>query len=297
MADLTPTPANDRSEEIVPTVAKESGVKRRRIRKLVNKVGWILLILAPLSFGVAALGYKLGLFGIAVSFGVLNTKVGPLLLALCGLFGLVSLVLAFVVKPRKGVTIGILGLLIPLAAFVKLGATQKAVYEKYPFIHDVTTDTQDPPVFGSVILAEREATKGVNTTDYVGKKAPTYNAKKEPTGEALVSALQSKSFPSIRSLILDGSREAVFNAALKTAKSMGWKIKEEDLETGRIDATDTTFWYGFKDDVTIRLREANGGGIIVDVRSLSRVGGSDIGKNAARVGAFLDAMSKAELAK
>ena len=297
MADLTPIPANDRSEEVSATLTKGAGAKRRRLRKLVNKAGWILLILAPLTFVIAALGYKLGIFGIGVSFGVLNTKLGPILLALCAIFGLASLGLAFIVKPRKGLMIGILGVLVPLLAFAKLGATHKAVYEKYPFIHDVTTDTQDPPVFGSVVLAEREATKGVNTTDYVGKKAPTYNAKKEPTGEALVSALQSKSFPSIRPLILDGSREAVFNAALKTAKSNGWKIKEEDLETGRIDATDTTFWYGFKDDVTIRLREANGGGIIVDVRSLSRVGGSDIGKNAARVGAFLDTMSKAELAK
>ena len=255
------------------------------------------MILGPLTFVIAALGYKLGIFGIGVSFGVLNTKLGPILLVLCGLFGLASLGLAFIVKPRKGLMIGILGVLVPLMAFVKLGATQKAVYEKYPYIHDVTTDTQDPPVFGSVVLAEREATKRVNTTDYVGKKAPTFNANKEPTGEALVSALQSKSFPSIRPLILDGSHEAVFNQAVETAKSMGWKIKEEDLEAGRIDATDTTFWYGFKDDVTIRLREANGGGIIVDVRSLSRVGGSDIGKNAARVGAFLDTMSKAELAK
>ena len=297
MADLTPIPANDRSEEVSATLTKGAGAKRRRLRKLVNKAGWILLILAPLTFVIAALGYKLGIFGIGVSFGVLNTKLGPILLALCAIFGLASLGLAFIVKPRKGLMIGILGVLVPLLAFAKLGATQKAVYEKYPFIHDVTTDTQDPPVFGSVVLAEREATKDVNTTDYVGKKAPTFNANKEPTGEALVSALQSKSFPSIRPLILDGSREAVFNAALKTAKSNGWKIKEEDLETGRIDATDTTFWYGFKDDVTIRLREANGGGIIVDVRSLSRVGGSDIGKNAARVGAFLDTMSKAELAK
>ncbi len=297
MADLTPTPANDRTDDISETAPKESGAKRRRIRKWVNKLGWILLILAPLVFGIAALGYKLGLFGLGVSFGVLNTKLGPLLLLLCGIFGLASLALAFVVKPRKGLVIGILGVVVPLLAIMKLGATQKAVYEKYPFIHDVTTDTQDPPVFGSVIMGERDATQDVNTADYVGKKAPTFNANKEPTGEALVSALQSRSFPEIRTLVLDGSRKAVFDQAVMTATSMGWDIKEEDLESGRIDATDTTFWYGFKDDVTIRLKDANGGGVVLDVRSLSRVGGSDIGKNAERVGAFLDAMSKADIAK
>ena len=142
--------------------------------------------------------------------------------------------------------IGILGVLVPLMAFVKLGATQKAVYEKYPYIHDVTTDTQDPPVFGSVVLAEREATKRVNTTDYVGKKAPTFNANKEPTGEALVSALQSKSFPSIRPLILDGSHEAVFNQAVETAKSMGGKLKKKILRPAGLTRQTPHFGMGLR---------------------------------------------------
>ena len=73
---------------------------------------------------------------------------------------------------------------------------------------------------------------------------------------------------------------------------MGWKIKEEDLTTGRIDATDTTFWYGFDDDITVRLRASEGGGTIVDVRSLSRVGQSDLGANAARITAFLEQLAE-----
>ena len=73
---------------------------------------------------------------------------------------------------------------------------------------------------------------------------------------------------------------------------MGWKIKEEDVSAGRIDATDTTFWYGFEDDVAIRLRASEGGGTIVDVRSLSRVGMSDLGKNAARITEFLEQLAE-----
>jgi uncharacterized protein (DUF1499 family) len=91
---------------------------------------------------------------------------------------------------------------------------------------------------------------------------------------------------------LSDPKDVVFGEALATAKSMGWKIKEENLEEGRIDATDTTFWYGFDDDVTIRLRDGKGGGTIVDVRSLSRIGGSDLGKNADRVGKFLERLAK-----
>ena len=53
---------------------------------------------------------------------------------------------------------------------------------------------------------------------------------------------------------------------------MGWDLVAADAAAGRIEATDTTFWFGFKDDVVIRVRPANGGSR-VDVRSLSRVGG------------------------
>jgi len=161
---------------------------------------------------------------------------------------------------------------------------------KLPFIHDVTTDTQNPPVFGDFITKEREV-ENANSAEYIGKKAPV-TAADGTKSEKLVSALQTKAYPAIRPLILNEPKDVVFGEALATVKAMGWKIKEEDLETGRIDATDTTFWYGFKDDVTIRLRDSEGGGTIVDVRSLSRVGGSDLGKNAERVGEFLERLAQ-----
>jgi len=285
MADLTP--ANDQTDGL----PKEAGAKRTKIRHWINRLTWGLIILAPLVFAIAAIGYKLGLFDLSVAFGLFNQKIGPLVLLLCGVFGLLSLILAFVVKPRKGVVAGVVGLLISGFAMGKLGATKNAVYVDLPFIHDVTTDTQDPPVFGKVVMAERANVEGVNTADYIGKKAPIFKDEK-PVGEELVSALQTKAFPDIRPLVLSQSKDVVFGEALAVAKSMGWDIKEEDVVAGRIDATDTTFWYGFDDDVTIRLRDGAGGGTIVDVRSLSRIGGSDLGKNAERVGAFLEKLAQ-----
>jgi len=288
MADLTPIkePAND-----IAITPKVTGEKRRILRRWINRLTWAFIILAPLTFAVAAIGYKLGLFDLGVAFGTLNQKIGPLMLFACGITGAASLIGAFVVKPRKGLVPAILGIGIMIFAFGKLLSTKKAVYEDLPFIHDVSTDTQDPPFFGGVISAERAAIDGVNTDVYIGKMAPVFKDEK-PIGEELVSALQTKAFPEIRPLILNDPKEVVFGEALATAKSMGWKIKEEDLATGRIDATDKTFWYGFEDDVSIRLRESEGGGTIVDVRSLSRVGGSDLGKNAKRVGAFLERLAK-----
>ncbi|MEX2241047.1 MAG: DUF1499 domain-containing protein [Burkholderiales bacterium] len=70
---------------------------------------------------------------------------------------------------------------------------------------------------------------------------------------------------------------------------MGWEIVATDAAAGRIEATDTTFWFGFKDDVVIRV-EGDGAGSRVDVRSVSRVGVGDVGANAKRIRAYLRAL-------
>jgi uncharacterized protein (DUF1499 family) len=85
------------------------------------------------------------------------------------------------------------------------------------------------------------------------------------------------------------SRPAAFEHALATVHKMGWDLVAADAAAGRIEATDTTFWFGFKDDVVIRLRPADEGSR-VDVRSLSRVGGGDVGTNAKRIRTYLDAL-------
>lgn len=283
MTDLIP--AND-----VGPAVKVAGAKRRRLRKILLTLSLALTLLGPLIFMLAGVGSKLGLWSWQFGLGTLTAKLGPVVLIAGGFISLLALIAAFAVTPRKGIFIAALGLIVPLLAFGKLGQTQATVAE-LPFIHDVTTDTQDPPVFGDVVMAERGAVEGVNTADYIGKKAPV-TAADGSKSEKLVAALQTQAYPDIRPLVLNQSRDVVFGEALATAKAIGWDIKEENLKAGRIDATDTTFWYGFEDDITIRLRASEGGGTIVDVRSLSRVGGSDIGKNAARVGDFLQRLSE-----
>ena len=78
-----------------------------------------------------------------------------------------------------------------------------------------------------------------------------------------------------------------FEHALEAARAQGWEIVDADESQGRIEATATTFWFGFKDDVVIRIRGA-GGGSAVDMRSKSRVGLSDTGTNAARIRDYFD---------
>jgi uncharacterized protein (DUF1499 family) len=74
--------------------------------------------------------------------------------------------------------------------------------------------------------------------------------------------------------------------ALQAARDMGWEIVDADPVEGRIEATDRTLWFGFADDVVIRLATTDSG-TRLDVRSKSRIGGSDVGANARRIRRYL----------
>ncbi|MGZ4877228.1 MAG: DUF1499 domain-containing protein, partial [Candidatus Angelobacter sp.] len=77
-----------------------------------------------------------------------------------------------------------------------------------------------------------------------------------------------------------------FDRAAAAAHGMKWEMVATDPAQGRIEATATTFWFGFKDDIVVRIA-ADGNGSRVDVRSLSRIGKSDVGANARRVRDYL----------
>jgi uncharacterized protein (DUF1499 family) len=136
-------------------------------------------------------------------------------------------------------------------------------------IHDVSTDRDSPPQFVAV-LPLRTAAKAANSTDYDAKTAE----------------LQKETYPDIGPLHLDVPPAQAFDRAQKAAREMKWDIVATDPAQGRIEATATTFWFGFKDDIVVRIA-ADGTGSRVDVRSLSRIGKSDVGANAKRVREFL----------
>ena len=102
---------------------------------------------------------------------------------------------------------------------------------------------------------------------------------------------QHKAYPDIAPLVLDMSPDRAFERSLTAAKNLGWRIISRNEEKGLIEATDTTFWFGFTDDIVIRISPEDKGSRI-DVRSLSRVGKSDVGANAKRVREFLKTMKK-----
>ncbi|TNE35638.1 MAG: DUF1499 domain-containing protein [Alphaproteobacteria bacterium] len=150
-----------------------------------------------------------------------------------------------------------------------------------PPIHDITTDTQNPPAFDKIVALRADA---LNSLDYVGTTAPVAYGSEET---ALVSELQKKAYPDIEPLALSKTRDETMTLVLDLVSARGWELVSADPDKGLIEATDQTFWFGFKDDVAIRITENPEGGVIVDMRSVSRVGLSDLGVNAARVRAFL----------
>ena len=140
-----------------------------------------------------------------------------------------------------------------------------------PLIHDITTDTVNPPEFVAVLPLRADA-----------PNPPEY-------GGAEIAEKQLAAYPEIQTLALDLSPAEALAIAEGAAREMGWEIIEVAPGEGRLEAVDTTPWFGFKDDVVVRITQ-DGDTALVDVRSKSRLGLSDVGTNARRIRRFLARM-------
>jgi uncharacterized protein (DUF1499 family) len=170
--------------------------------------------------------------------------------------------------PRRGALLALFALAVGLLLVV-IPWQWQARARSVPPIHDITTDTENPPAFVSVAPLRADAP---NSMEYGGPE---------------VAAHQRAAYPDIRPLVLDLPMATAFDRALEAVEEMDWQLVAADSTEGRIEATDQTFWFGFKDDIVIRLAPI-GARTVVDVRSLSRVGGGDAGTNARRVRGYLD---------
>lgn len=144
-----------------------------------------------------------------------------------------------------------------------------------PPIHDVTTDPDDPPAFREI--ARLPANEGRDLT--------------YPHGGAGVTEQQRRAYPDLEPFRLPLPPDAAFDAAQHAAEELGWSVVWSNRALGVIEAYDTSPLFRFVDDVAVRIRAAPGGGSIVDLRSTSRVGVSDLGANAERLRAFASVLS------
>lgn len=140
--------------------------------------------------------------------------------------------------------------------------------KQVPRIHDISTDLADPPAFVALLEARKASPNGF------------------AHGGPQVAEEQRKGYPDLKPLVVTIPPAEAMQRAIDAARSMGWQVAATDTASGRLEATHTTRWFGFKDDVVVRIRP-EGTGSRVDVRSVSRVGLSDLGANAERIRSFL----------
>lgn len=186
----------------------------------------------------------------------------------CALLSLVSGVLSVRKRHVRGVIISVVALLLAIIAFA-IPLYWKIQAQSYPRIHDISTDLNNPPAFAAISSVRGGAVR---------------------YGGAEVAAQQLKAYPDLKTVVLPVPKEEAFQSALLAARDMGWAIVAELPAEGRIEATATTRWFGFKDDIVIRIFPA-GDRSLLDIRSVSRVGVSDVGTNAKRIRAFLARMA------
>jgi len=141
-----------------------------------------------------------------------------------------------------------------------------------PPLHDITTDLENPPAFTAVVARRPPGSHSLTRTREVDQ-------------------LQRQHYPDLAPLVIPLPARLVFDRARLVADNQGWTIVASDPAAGRIEATDTTWWFGFTDDIVVRLT-AWGTGTRVDVRSASRRGTTDTGTNARRVQRVLAALQQ-----
>jgi len=225
----------------------------------------IILVTGPL-------GYKF-------SMVPLQPSLVSLLIAVAGgalvfLIGLVYLVIAMRSDLGRNRNLVIVSMILGLVPVGIIGP-QMAAAGDVPPIHDITTDTANPPAFVAIVPLRENAPNGYE-----------YGVTEAWPAEKL-GATTMEAYPDLKPIESDLSVADAVDRTEDALRAMGLEIVAVDKEAGLVEATATTFWFGFKDDMVVRI-VGNGEGSRIDLRSMSRVGQSDVGANAARITDFVD---------
>lgn len=233
-------------------------------------VAFVFAMIALLAIVAGVFSARVGVVPDLTGFGIF--AIGQALALLALLVSLVGLI-----RTRRGLRTGrdkavaalVLStiMLLPLIFFLPTAL-------RVPPIHDITTDTQNPPEFTAI-----EALRAENDNDLTYAGAP-------------LAKLQQEAYPEIAPLSLPLSPVQAFEKAKSVATALGWEIVSTDPQAGQIEAVDETALFGFKDDIAIRISTDETGAAKIDVRSASRVGQSDLGANAERIERFLQALQE-----
>ncbi|PLT22112.1 DUF1499 domain-containing protein [Psychrobacter sp. MES7-P7E] len=223
----------------------------------------LMSVIAILLVALAGPLYKFGVVELGTAFA--GFKFG----LFAGIAALVLLAIQLLFK-RNTASLGsaLASAVLAVAAIaVPLGMMNTA--KNVPPIHDISTDLVHPPEFVAIAPLRADAP---NPVEYTG---------------AELAEQQRTAYPDLQTLTYAQSKPELIKAAKQAIENLGWELVNTDVDKGIIEATETTAWFGFKDDIIIRVTD-NDSERLVDIRSKSRVGQSDLGKNAARIHRFIE---------
>jgi uncharacterized protein (DUF1499 family) len=251
-------------------IATTSSGARRSVLRNAPLLALALAVIAVALLTVGPIGWRAGWWHFRFAFQTL--------MPWAAYFGIAALVVSVLTLLLGRSRIESRGIAIAVVAFAAGGLIAYVpwhydqIRQQVPPIHDITTDPDNPPAFVAAVPLRKEA--GENPVVYEG---------------ARIAEQQRQAYPDVQPLTLAIAPAAAFNRALDAAQRMGWTILAADDAAGRIEASDRSRWFGFTDDIVIRIT-ASGSGSRIDLRSSSRVGRSDFGVNAARVESYLSAL-------
>jgi uncharacterized protein (DUF1499 family) len=230
--------------------------------------GLALGVLALLMLFITGPGSRFGWWHFRTSFDLMKYA------AYVGAAAVVLSLIGLVLSRGRIRLVAVAGLALGALAFLLPWSWMRDA-RQYPGIHDITTDVQNPPAFVAIAPLRADAS---NPVEYPGDS---------------VAQVQREAYPDIQPLMLALPVDSAFTLAVLAAREMGWEMVDQDRRQGRIEATATTPWMGFKDDVVIRVSSASGIAR-VDVRSKSRVGRGDVGANAKRIRQYLQRLRESD---
>jgi uncharacterized protein (DUF1499 family) len=231
--------------------------------------------LSTISTGNRTFIYKTGLFFLVASIcvvflGPIGSRIGwwdyyfavtlfkwAAMLAASFVMIVGGMLLAKGSSRKKAIFISLTFLVLAIPVLATLLYWKKAK-QTYPPIQDISTDLFEPPEF------------------WYAPNVKVYNP-------LAIADMQMEAYPDVEPAVLTLPFDQAFNLIHEIVQDTGWEILAVEPENGRIEATDTTFWFGFSDDVVIRVTR-EGESSTIDIRSTSRFGsGGDGGTNAKRI--------------
>lgn len=246
-------------------------IGKKKNSLFVNIIFYLAIILGLVIIG-NSVGVTLGLWSPLDSFRFSRNYNDYIGYAVCAI---AVLAIIYIMKKRNitGMKRAIFSLIIGIVILTPNIMSSFGPEIKIPPIHDITTNTENPPQFIALVGKRGE---NANTLVYGGSE---------------IAEQQKEAYPDIKPIISTLSAETAYEKALMVAGDMGWEISGADKNNLRFEGTATTSWFHFIDD-TVVVVSATPNGSRLDIRSVSRVGRSDLGMNAKRIRKFTELFNK-----